>query len=96
MIREQNSTLLSRTSSRRLWTSRTLTAVYDAILEDLVYPAEIVGKRIQVKMDGKQLLKVHLDKNQQTNIDHKLETFTSVYKKLTGREVKFEFPEPYL
>ncbi|XP_046679230.1 40S ribosomal protein S7-like [Homalodisca vitripennis] len=76
--------------------SRTLTAVYDAILEDLVYPAEIVGKRIQVKMDGKQLLKVHLDKNQQTNIDHKLETFTSVYKKLTGREVKFEFPEPYL
>lgn len=52
--------------------SRTLTAVYDAILEDLVYPAEIVGKRIQVKTDGKQLIKVHLDKNQQTNIDHKV------------------------
>uniref|UniRef100_A0A1B6FTR0 40S ribosomal protein S7 n=2 Tax=Cuerna arida TaxID=1464854 RepID=A0A1B6FTR0_9HEMI len=76
--------------------SRTLTAVYDAILEDLVYPAEIVGKRIQVKMDGKQLIKVHLDKNQQTNIDHKLDTFASVYKKLTGREVKFEFPETCL
>ncbi|KAL1115220.1 hypothetical protein AAG570_007251 [Ranatra chinensis] len=76
--------------------SRTLTAVYDAILEDLVFPAEIVGKRIRVKLDGKQLIKVHLDKIQQTNIEHKVDTFSSIYKKLTGREVTFEFPEPYL
>ena len=46
--------------------------MYDAILEDLVYPAEIVGKRIRVKLDGSQLIKVHLDKNQQTNIEHKV------------------------
>ncbi|XKL60203.1 hypothetical protein PGB90_001219 [Kerria lacca] len=76
--------------------SRTLTSVYDAILEDLVFPAEIVGKRIRVKLDGKQTIKVHLDKTQQTNIEHKIETFASVYRKLTGREVTFEFPEPYL
>lgn len=52
--------------------SRTLTAVYDAILEDLVFPAEIVGKRVRVKLDGSQLIKVHLDKNQQTTIEHKV------------------------
>lgn len=52
--------------------SRTLTAVYDGILEDLVFPAEIVGKRIRVKLDGSQLIKVHLDKNQQTTIEHKV------------------------
>lgn len=52
--------------------SRTLTAVYDAILEDLVFPAEIVGKRVRVKLDGSQLVKVHLDKNQQTTIEHKV------------------------
>lgn len=52
--------------------SRTLTAVYDAILEDLVFPAEIVGKRVRVKLDGTQLVKVHLDKNQQTTIEHKV------------------------
>lgn len=52
--------------------SRTLTSVHDAILEDLAFPAEIVGKRIRIKLDGSRLIKVHLDKNQQTNIEHKV------------------------
>jgi len=76
--------------------SRTLTAVHDAILDDLVYPAEIVGKRIRIRLDGTRLFKVHLDKSQQTNIEHKTDTFAAVYKKLTGKTVNFEFPEPYL
>jgi len=38
--------------------SRTLTAVHSAILEDLVYPTEIIGKRIRVKVDGSRLTKV--------------------------------------
>ncbi|OCT81198.1 hypothetical protein XELAEV_18028014mg [Xenopus laevis] len=73
--------------------SRTLTAVHDAILEDLVYPSEIVGRRIRVKLDGSRLIKVHLDKAQQNNVEHKVETFSGVYKKLTGKDVVFEFPE---
>ena len=52
--------------------SRTLVAVHSAILDDLVYPAEIVGKRIRFRLDGSRLFKVHLDKNQQTNIEHKV------------------------
>nr|XP_014331785.1 PREDICTED: 40S ribosomal protein S7 isoform X1 [Bos mutus] len=54
--------------------SRTLTAVHDAILEDLVFPSEIVGKRIRVKLDGSRLIKVHLDKAQQNNVEHKVGT----------------------
>merc|ERR1712142_283867 len=73
--------------------SRTLTAVHDSILEDLCFPAEIVGKRLRVKLDGSKMIKVHLDKSQQNNVEHKLDTFTSVYKKLTGKDVTFEFPE---
>ena len=73
--------------------SRTLTAVHESILSDLVYPAEIVGKRLRVRQDGSRLIKAHLDKNQQTTVEHKLDTFSSLYKKLTGKDVVFEFPE---
>lgn len=40
--------------------SRTLTAVHEAILDDLVYPSEIVGKRIRYRRDGSRLHKIHL------------------------------------
>jgi len=73
--------------------SRTLTAVHDSILEDLVFPSEIVGKRIRIKLDASRIIKVHLDRSQQTQVEHKTDTFTAVYKKLTGKDVHFEFPE---
>uniref|UniRef100_A0A2K5CWI0 40S ribosomal protein S7 n=1 Tax=Aotus nancymaae TaxID=37293 RepID=A0A2K5CWI0_AOTNA len=59
--------------------SRILTAVHDTILEDLVFPSEIVGKRIRMKLDGSQLIKVHLDKAQQNNVEHKVETFSGSF-----------------
>jgi small subunit ribosomal protein S7e len=37
--------------------SRTLTAVHEAILEDLVYPSEIVGKRIRFRLDGSRIMR---------------------------------------
>ena len=38
--------------------SRTLTAVHGAVLDELVYPAEITGKRLRYKVDGSKQLKV--------------------------------------
>nr|CAL69093.1 TPA: putative 40S ribosomal protein S7 isoform 1 [Spadella cephaloptera] len=73
--------------------SRTLTSVHSAILDDLVFPAEIVGKRMRIKLDGTRNLKVYLDKGQQTQVEHKIGTYSAVYKKLTGKEVSFEFPD---
>lgn len=34
-----------------------LTAINDAILEDLVFPSEIVGKRTHMNLDGSWLIK---------------------------------------
>jgi hypothetical protein len=41
--------------------TRTLTAVHDGILEDVVYPAEIVGKRIRYRLDGAKVIKVNVE-----------------------------------
>ena len=83
----------SRTSqTQKRPRSRTLTAVHDAILTDLVYPVEIVGKRTRTKEDGSKLLKVVLDEKERGGVDHRLDTYSEVYRKLTGRGVAFEFP----
>ncbi|KAI9320841.1 30S ribosomal protein S7e [Dichotomocladium elegans] len=71
--------------------SRTLTAVHSAILEDLAFPSEIVGKRTRVKVDGSKLIRVFLDAKDATSLEYKLDTFSAVYKKLTGKAVTFEF-----
>merc|ERR1711909_116085 len=73
--------------------NRTLTSVHSAILDDLVFPAEIVGKRMRVKLDGSRTTKVFLDKSQQTQVEPKVGTYTAIYKKLTGKDVAFEFPD---
>lgn len=40
--------------------SRTLKAVHEAILEDLVYPTEITGKRTRQSTDGNRTIKVYV------------------------------------
>jgi small subunit ribosomal protein S7e len=83
--------------------SRTLTHVHDKILEDLVFPTEIVGKRTRVLTDGRKIIKVYvlhmenltsrfLDSKDSSSLDYKLDSFSSVYNKLTGKQVVFEFP----
>ena len=90
-------TILGKTYSRSVKTqgvrprSRTLTAVQDAILDDIVYPTEIEGKRTRCKVDGSKILKVYLSSKDQANIEGRTSSYASVYNKLTNKNVSFHF-----
>jgi small subunit ribosomal protein S7e len=43
-------------------------------------------------VDGTKELKVLLEWKEKVNVDTKLETFSDVYKRLTNKDVVFEFP----
>lgn len=91
--RPKRSTRSRNTQKQKRPRSRTLTAVHDAILTDLVFPVEIVGKRLRTKEDGSKTLKVILDEKEKGGVDYRLDTYSEVYRKLTGRGVVFEFPQ---
>jgi small subunit ribosomal protein S7e len=63
VILGQRRILPKKTKNNRLATqkrphSRTLTAVHDALLEDIVYPSEIVDRRVRVRVDGNRSQRV--------------------------------------
>ncbi|KAG6746850.1 hypothetical protein POTOM_049221 [Populus tomentosa] len=60
------------------------------LLEDLVMPAEIAGERIRYRIDGSKIMKVFLDPKEHNS--RELETFSAVYRKLSGKDVVFEYP----
>ncbi|KAK2105532.1 hypothetical protein P7K49_015046, partial [Saguinus oedipus] len=73
--------------------SSTPTAVHDAILYGPGLPKRNCGQESPCETAGNGLIKVRLDKVQQNNTEHKVETFSGVYKKLKGKDVNFEFPD---
>merc|ERR1711881_231543 len=70
--------------------SRTLTAVHEAILGDVVYPANISAKRTRYLQDGNKLIKVELENPYE--VSEKLDTFSAVYAALTGKNATFALP----
>ena len=69
----------------------TLTAVHEAIIDDLVYPCECVGKHTHISCTDGNYIKVFLGNQGQQDVENKLGALSTIYKKLTSKTIKFEF-----
>ena len=71
--------------------STTRTAVNEAIMADLVYPADVVAKRWRFRVDGSKVMKVFLDARDRKKTEGRLTIVAAVYKQLTHRAVNFGY-----
>ncbi|KAH0790601.1 40S ribosomal protein S7 [Histomonas meleagridis] len=69
---------------------RTLRAVHEGLLDDVVYPTAIVAKRTHYDTDGKQTTYVTLDAHDKTRVEDRLNGFAAAYHRLTGLKTVFE------
>ena len=73
--------------------NRTLTAVHEAILDDLVLPGVIIGKRIRCRIDGSKFFKITLDAGDKDLLEDRAQLIKGVYKKLTSKDVEIDFKQ---
>jgi small subunit ribosomal protein S7e len=86
-----NGILYRRYRGKKVPRTETLTYVYDALLQDVVFPAAIVGKRIRFPKSKGRLFKVQVDKLDRDSIEYKIGAITASYKALTNRDLNVEF-----
>ena len=77
--------------NQKIPNNRTLTAVYDSLFEDMIYPAQIVGKRTRFSTSGKKLIKYHLNEESRAFTESRVDLISHVYNQLTQRSIALEF-----
>lgn len=86
-----NGNLFRKYRGTKVPRNQTLTHVYDTLLEDIVYPAVITGKRIRYPKSKGRVFKIQVDNLDKDVIDYKLNSIVASYKALTNRELNIEF-----
>ena len=86
-----NGNLFRTYRGKKVPRKQTLTSVYDAWLEDVLYPAVIVGKRVRFPKGKTRLFKVFVDSQDRGSVEHKLNAVVASYKALTNRDLQVEF-----
>lgn len=88
-----NGNLYRRYQGTKVPRDKTLTAVFDAYLEDLLFPAIIVGKRIRFPQGKSRQFKVIVDGVDKEKMGYKVPAIVNCYKALTNRSLHVDFTE---
>ena len=88
-----NGNIFRRFRGKKAPRDRTLTANHAAALEDVLYPATIVGMRTRFPRGGARVFKVFVDPLDKELVAYKALAVTASYKQLTNRNLVIEFPQ---
>jgi small subunit ribosomal protein S7e len=77
--------------SKKVPRDRTLTAVFDGYLDDILYPATIIGKRIRYPTGKTRTFKVLVDPLDKDIVEYKVPAMVACYRALTNRKLEIEF-----
>ena len=88
-------TILSRWikvhSSQKRPRSRTLTSVFDGILDDLLVPGNITARRIRHKLNGKVLYKIWVNEENRAYLEDRADAISQIYEASTHRKIDVDF-----
>merc|ERR1712178_541165 len=71
--------------------SRTLTSVFDNILDDLLVPGNITARRIRHKLNGKLLYKIWVNEENKSYLEERVDAISQIYESLTHRKIDVGF-----
>merc|ERR1711935_213351 len=71
--------------------SRTLTSVFDAVLDDLLVPGNITARRIRHKLTGKLTHKIWVNEENKPYLEDRADAITQSYETLTHRSIEVDF-----
>jgi len=60
-------------------------------LQDIIFPAALVGKRVRYQKGKARVFKIQVDKSDRNLIEYKLNAIVATYKAFTNRELQVEF-----
>merc|ERR1712227_367949 len=71
--------------------SRTLTSVFDCILDDLLVSGNITARRIRHKLNGKLLYKIWVNEENRSYLEDRVDAIAQIYENLTHRKIDIGF-----
>merc|ERR1711972_355822 len=71
--------------------SRTLTHVFDSILDDLLVPGNITARRIRHKLNGKLIYKIWVNEENRPYLEERADAISQIYDSLTHRNIEVDF-----
>merc|ERR1711953_1572739 len=71
--------------------SRTLTSVFDSILDDLLVPGNITARRVRHKLNGKLIYKIWVNEENRPYLEERADAISQIYESLTHRNIEIDF-----